>query len=1396
MQRVLPVLLILLLVSGAFAGGAFAAEIPTITKVTELYLNTPIVTDGTARAIIVAPADDAYNNAVESIVNAVNDAWGAKPEVVPSEGLNDARMKSTNIIAVGCFATNPVVEKLYRQMLVLLDWSWPGQDDAWVIRTVHNPWGTGKNVVYLGCITPAGAEAAAARFAEIAASKPDGILEPIIEVSTAGDAPTEAAVAAQLKSIDAAESSRSLGGMVASYLNSYFTTGHAQWTRIILAGMRKLDKLHEAEGDASDMRACREIFAQFDRIEEGPDFTEAERLELVNLFWRLANRLTYANTSVALTAHPHGNNWNLIAASYAGLYLQSHYPELKLHEKLLENTRNWYEPAMVNWKVEEDCPGYGDITLTGNYGWALAAPDNRFFDDGQLRKMADYDMLICNNEASVSGIGDAGGINGKHLVNAYSLAAWIYQDGRYLWWYDHNGGKPNRYWVPESILPREEPSDLIGIDVAPLDKWLYSRTNYESARKFPIGQCYDKVAFRSDLDENGQYMCMSGVCYGFHSHADANAIVNYSDKGTARLYDDGYMIPSLNEHNTVTILKDGWAGTTPELSQITANAQFEDVGLFESRLNNYNGVNWDRAIIWPKGRFFFIVDDLSAIEPGDYSFQCLWRTLGQANLDGRHWTSENEGTFHLIAASDAALSEKESAGFSLNAQPFDMSKARKLVQAASAKLARGQSYQFANLAYTTAAGDDDNIQCYRFGNSTTWMVSDNGQPIVAGINSSSSIPGVAIKARAFYMTSTDIWAAGATRIRIHGPLMQASEPVNVHIDLAKGMLTVECADATDITYTGRDGQVVNAFENGAYDLPVPALNRYALRELDNTLRTRLTWAAGAADGNGVAREIGAADGMSQLWAYDNFAAYANVLGMPGAKLSADRTPMTPEEAGYGVGAIKALAAPGGNVMFHDGETVTFDIDLGASRTIHSLLINSRQLKTFNGGCGVGKATVYASQTGFGNDMQPVAEIAAAAELEDNLVPYALAPAAPVPARYVRIVCEPYSQAHNVYLDSLSINGVADSSALQAAGFRMNAMEAVDVNGDGLTEVFAGGTDRTIHAVKPDGSTLWQYAVPDMINDLTVANSTGAGDYQIVAACEDKTMYSVNADGSERFTVMPPPRTYERPGYRGVLPFTSRLTVAFNSDINRDGAAEIIIGSANWHTYVYDHDGKLVWDEVCWAHTPTCGDAGDLDGDGKEEVVMGNSYTSAVIYSTDGKVIGSGGGSEHAGPTDLRIADTNGNGLGEIIVGDRAGSIWFQEFKGRKLPTYATGSDVACLEVGDVNGDGKLETAVASRNFLLYLFDADGQPLWQLNLLDVGRSVAIADVTGDAAKEIICGCEDGSVKIVSATGEVIAWFQAGGWVRTVAVAELDGNAETAEIVATCDDGHIYALQVAR
>ncbi len=1239
-----------------------------ITEIKEMYLDTALVADGESACLIVVPDDEAYMPVAEKLSAGIEAAYGVAPPIRKAGQVSREEAEGTHLIALGVFANNHIVEQLYFDEFVLCDYYWPG-GDSYVIRTVHNPWLTGKNVIYLGSTQPAACEAAVEHFIGMLPDYPDGVVGPIIEVVQNGqgpEPPSEEAIADAEKYLTEAASQTRVYSRAQDYCNRYFITGQPAWADLFLKALRRIDEMHQTQGAVAATACCQWLFHWFDAIEEGPAFSEQQRRELTELMYRFSTRQRYTDKPLEPLKRSYGNT--IMSSAYAALYWSRYYPDLELGKLLLSNMDEFYKPDMQAWKPPEDCPRYGQLTVVRSFRWALHRPDHSYIENGLLKQIADYYMLITNNLGNCSGFGDYSGLRGQaHLVEVYPLAAWMYKDGRYLWWWDHFAkgvknpsssfyrprGQGLIGWVPPEVLGRERPDDLLGITRAPLDQWIYDRRNYEEERAFPIDECFDKVSLRAGFEPDEEYMCISGFSWGYHSHPDANAIVNFTDDHQTLLYDDGYMVAQPSEHNTVIVLKDGWTTGVPELSQVVAEADYADIGIFKSRLSDYNGVDWDRCVIWSKSRYFLVIDDLQATASGSYDLQCIWRALGKADLQGRRWVSDNSpAKLNLVICSDANLAQKPSAGTSINAPPFPADKARRLVESVGVELQPGESYQFANLLYSTPdTGQVQHVEALRLGQTTTYVIDDDGTPAVAGITASEGIEGLRIEAAAFHLADNKLTAAGATALGIGDILVSADAPVNLQADLTTGKTLVENKLPVQLTIAG-EGQVQKKLRlnPGRHTLSLPAPSAASLQGITAQLRDKLQ-ALTVAHPAKERPAVGSGQGVSSLWEYS-----------------------------YPISAEQKEAA-------------------GKSR-------------------------------------------------------------------------------------------------------HLAAVEVTDTDGDGKAEAYLASMDNAVRAIGPDGQELWRYELPGVIHDLAIVE--GADGTQIVAGADDGKIYALKPDGSLNWSLLVPARSWARPGYHEGDPtlHQGKPVVLLGADLDNDGDEEIVCGSHYGHVYAFDRTGQLLWDDV--SHTPhsmSSAAACDLDSDGKLEVVITNVYSSAHIFSATGQKIGSAGGSGHAGGTCVTCADVDGDGTGEIAVGDKLGIIWLQAqdeagkwHRRHNMRRYNAGSDITAVAGADLTGDGKLETAVASKNFILYVFDAEREPLWHLNLADVCVGLDLADVTGDGKSEIICGCEDGQVKIVSAEGEVIGWYQVSDAVRRVRACKLDGKADTSEIIVTCEDGTVHALQV--
>ena len=137
-----------------------------ITQLKDLYLDTDLVTDGRPQAVIAAPPGDRYQAAVDVLQDAVQTRSGTRLPLLRDAGQTagaEELLATQNVIALGNMATNPFIEKLYLQWYSQLDLKYPGKGGH-VLRSLHNPYATGHNVILLGGSDDAGVSQAADTF--------------------------------------------------------------------------------------------------------------------------------------------------------------------------------------------------------------------------------------------------------------------------------------------------------------------------------------------------------------------------------------------------------------------------------------------------------------------------------------------------------------------------------------------------------------------------------------------------------------------------------------------------------------------------------------------------------------------------------------------------------------------------------------------------------------------------------------------------------------------------------------------------------------------------------------------------------------------------------------------------------------------------------------------------------------------------------------------------------------------------------------------------------------------------------------------------------------------------------------------------------------------------------
>ncbi|MEN6643103.1 MAG: FG-GAP-like repeat-containing protein [Armatimonadia bacterium] len=1320
-----------------------------------LCLETPVVAEGKPVAIICHPEEAAWRAVAVSVQKTIADTTGCSLNLVSDKQLAPEDFLKQPTILIGNLDNNRHVARLYHNFFVCSDAGFTGRT-GYELRSVHNPFGTGHNAIMLGSSYPEGAICGAEALAKLVKaqgqqgklalgrimdlkSDPKDRLDREIKPCTPAE--VKDAVARYRKTmLSPGEGRTGVNGLV-RYGILYHRTGDPGYGQIykgLMAALQEYyttDKVINQDGMARYDNDFRDAWTftvaiLWDLLEESGLFSDKERVDYTNLVVRLGLECVLyqgydrpetkaqwlSNTRIV---HNH-NTFPGLGILFAGQYMKRHYNSPWAND-WITTANGIFNGLKHTSKPMEDAAAYQWLPILHCAIYSLSQGDMTFFEEGNLRRSALDAMQVMDNAGYEVAFGDhPDEMSSSLLGEIMQLAAWYYKDPEFAWGVQRTSQGPSHpldqgYWP---VVQPVEPHDQIGIVVSPLPRPNYDdcarNPQYPTPPNVPYEQTFNKLSLRAGWERGDEYLLLDGYGRGTHMHFDANAIERYARGGMPLLVDGEYIKNAPKYHSSMVIIRNGQAELTPAVTRLDRADMLGGAGCSRTTLTKYNGTDWSRTMLWRPNEYLLVADDVTALEPDNYTLRCCWRPWGESRIiDGSLQTMAPPLRLVVlnVTGQPARLETLKQSG------SFPISRFSEQV---GLRLEAGQSHRFVNIV---AAGKNDGwqeIKARQVQPGAVVIDRPTGADLVwLGGNAS-------FKGEAAILSRDTVRAFGATSL---GTLFSASAPVSVELAPQQGTGTVVTTVETELTLQGGVRQKLvpgkHALKFAAFAMPEELVKAVAQAA-----------ALPAMAPAGAAKAAGAA-AAAPAWELSGFE--AQPLPLPVTEVKSDPEPVANR------GPIMKLfdgeyTSSAGSVMWPAGKTATITVTLTDDTEVSDLVLREWHM---NDSWAVKDRKLELSSDGFQKDIRtmPGGFTETGTEAWGGNVNTLLQIPVKQKARQLRLTMTPATPEASVYLAECEIRGVR-----QGRFPEITALTKGDLNADGKPEAVVASDTGNIRALDASGKVLWEYAARERARmySLACADVDGDGRDEVMFGQGRETLGLLSGDGKLLWTANPP-------RFRSI---NSDVITVFPGDVNGDKRPEIICGCLSWQYFAYDAKGKMIWRNVIYAHSATTGTAADLNGDGKDEVIAGDTYYQLNVIGHDGKRLWNAGS---IGPemTAVAAADITGDGKPEVFAGVDGGTLF--AYAADKTPLWEAnlGDKVTRLLPLDVNGDGKQELICAAESAHVFAISGEGKILWRTALPDGCANLAI-DKSGKEPR-IVVSCGAAGVAVLSPAGKVTAQY---------------------------------------
>jgi len=603
------------------------------------------VSRGKPNVIIIAPISGVYEKQAERIQQAIVELTGVETPIATDESDAGAVPINGNLIILGNRSTNKTSSELYNRYYTLLDLKYPGPE-GYVVRTLHNPFGGGNNVIFVGGSDVLGVDAATDVFIE-------QLKKAQVSLSRTGVYPRERQTEAcysngvaggelsigwlaeiklgkdisipdDLREFETWEASKGYGSVgyfgwnsISKRMAMYYMTGdefHArEFIRLAFPDETTLLEIAEIDGERIENKDeplsgpyhynAHMMMLLWDLIEESPVFSDDERLRVTNAFSQQLNHRKgegiYGRTTPPAAVGSRHGQWSAISLYCLGRYFQKDYPN-PIWQHCIESARLHFKPLYEHAWVggESDNLFWYNTGIAPIFTYLLLTGDREPIKNGVMR------MLLRGQEMLISGRQPDWALNSASIGYLHK-AAYLMRDGRYILYRQRTGADMNVFRLGQSFWPEEHlvpspPDDLVGewhTNYLPEPMWKARNSGLKLEESFMFG------SFRSATDASGDFILIDGFNGASRNPYHTFAILELRLGGYTLL--KGY-------RNQLLTRADGLV--EPQIAMNAALKYHDVVGTTATVVSEVPDAaycNWRRTIAQRVGRYALVVDDLT-----------------------------------------------------------------------------------------------------------------------------------------------------------------------------------------------------------------------------------------------------------------------------------------------------------------------------------------------------------------------------------------------------------------------------------------------------------------------------------------------------------------------------------------------------------------------------------------------------------------------------------------------------------------------------------------------------------------------------------------------------------------------------------------------------------------